>query len=217
MARGLCGEIGCGLPHQGRGLCNKHYQRLLRKEARQRREAAGTNRRRLRCAEPGCERWAQGHGLCGTHYQRAKRAGLFAGLPRCTREGCRWPADAHGLCRTHYSALKRRKLGIVERPPAVLGRGRYHAPNGYIMIHRPDHPNAGLNGHVFEHRFVMSEHLGRPLESHETVHHKNGDRADNRLENLELWSCAQPRGQRVEDKLKWCREFLAAYEPKQPA
>ena len=41
----------------------------------------------------------------------------------------------------------------------------------------------------------------------------NGDRADNRPENLELWSSWQPAGQRVTDKVQWAKELLARYEP----
>lgn len=58
----------------------------------------------------------------------------------------------------------------------------------------------------------METFLGRVLYSHENVHHRNGDRADNRLENLELWSTSQPRGQRITDKLEWARELIAQYE-----
>ena len=54
----------------------------------------------------------------------------------------------------------------------------------------------------------MSEYLGRPLERYENVHHKNGDRADNRIENLELWHTVQPSGQRLKDKIEHAIKLL---------
>ncbi len=62
--------------------------------------------------------------------------------------------------------------------------------NGYILLHKPSHPQA-KRGYVREHRLVMEAALGRYLGQNEVVHHKNGAKDDNRLENLELLSSAE--------------------------
>jgi len=92
----------------------------------------------------------------------------------------------------------------------VRGSG-YLNRNGYRIINKVGHPNSNPKGSIMEHRWVMAEHLGRPLEDFETIHHKNGVRDDNRIENLELWSSKQPPGQRVEDQIIWAKEILALY------
>jgi hypothetical protein len=90
--------------------------------------------------------------------------------------------------------------------------GRRAMQNGYIVLHRPDHPNVMSDGYVLEHVVVMSAFLERPLQKGETVHHRNGRRDDNRIENLELWTKAQPAGQRAEDVLAWCKAYITQYE-----
>lgn len=81
----------------------------------------------------------------------------------------------------------------------------------------PAKPNKGSYGYAVkniggkqhkEHRIVMEKFLGRKLQPNETVHHKNGIRDDNRIENLELWVVAQPYGQRLSDRLIAAKKLL---------
>lgn len=58
--------------------------------------------------------------------------------------------------------------------------------SGYILVAAPEHPQADSKGYVRLHRLVMETHLGRYLTEEEVVHHKDGDKANNDISNLEL-------------------------------
>ena len=87
-----------------------------------------------------------------------------------------------------YDCKKENQFTHSANNPCWRGGRRY--ANGYIsiLLGKEDFfsPTADLRGYIKEHRLVMARHLGRNLHSFEIIHHKNGIRDDNRLENLEL-------------------------------
>jgi hypothetical protein len=71
--------------------------------------------------------------------------------------------------------------------PAWRG-GRMLDKHGYVLLWKPEHPQANRHGYVREHRLVMEQALGRFLTRSEVVHHRDGIRSNNDPSNLELFA-----------------------------
>lgn len=206
-----CIEPGCNEPRYWLRRCVKHARQFAHKQ-------------RGLCKVEGCTGVAITfkHGLCRMHDARRRRWGdPLAFAPKksgpgvtCKVEGCNEVVIAKGFCAMHYARWK--IYGDPLREPEVIPEGTKRPDRGgYLLVKAPGHSESNRGGGLWapEHRVVMANHLGRPLTESENVHHKNGDRTDNRLENLELWVTSQPYGQRARDLLAWAEEIIATYGP----
>lgn len=164
------------------------------------------------CEVNECSDSVHARGHCKYHYYQLVKG--YTPGPRtrvrngefseCQFEGCDRPHRSKGWCGGHYAQVAAGNEPKPLRKLAPRGSGSLNG-NGYRMI-------AVDGSYVPEHRYIYEQFLGRKLLKEENIHHKNGVRHDNRLENLELWSSSQPSGQRVEDKIAWAKELLSLYE-----
>lgn len=205
----ICSIDGCNNKPQSRNLCGRHYRRKLRELPL-----------RPLCNIRMCDDAVVARGLCHRHYlQRWTKSPEEFGRQRtygpsatCEADGCSRRPMGRGYCQLHYARLLRGQN--IDGPVKVPAR--HTTPQGYVLIGVPqDTPGARRVGKstwiMLEHRYVMQQALGRPLLDHETPHHLNGNRSDNYLSNLELWSSKQIKGQRVSDKLAFAIEILLLY------
>lgn len=171
----------------------------------------------MECLFNPCIRKSYAKDLCQSHYKmnlrgedlRILKPREGARLKTCTFDGCHKPHKGNNLCSGHNYQLK--KFGILSpikyTAPGEWGEWKVNVA-GYVKRHRVVGTKRESQ---LQHRYIMEEYLGRELLKYENIHHKNGNRSDNRLENLEVWSSYQPAGQRIEDKVKWAKEILDLY------
>lgn len=216
-----CSGPDCDRGAYSRGLCEAHRMQQHRGLALTPIGSTQNLRRKYEgvvCRFDGCDRQARSDELCYAHAQQFRRLGELHPIgwrpPRerkvCAEESCDLDAVKRGLCATHYRQWWRagRTQPIHQTP------GRRVLSDGYVYVKRPGNVECRkTGGWGLEHRVVMADLLGRALHADESVHHRNGDREDNRPENLELWSRWQPVGQRVDDKVAYAKELLARYAP----
>ncbi len=214
-----CSVESCDRHVYARGWCSRHYKQWQR-NGHLLPERDPSPRR---CSVAGCDREHDCNGYCHGHLLRVLRTG--DAQPRrplrrrervlCSIDGCPRTAEARSWCRLHYMRWREHGDPLSESPvrEAYLGEGGL--THGYRWVRVPIDLQHLTKGHTkeTEHRLVMAIHLNRPLRKDESVHHKNGDRLDNRLENLELWGRWQPKGQRVCDLVAHGLEILTRYAP----
>lgn len=175
------------------------------------------------CRVDGCARPYYGRHYCRMHYDRVRRHGdpgepelqRIMGATICRLEGCERTLGAfrgRGYCSMHYQRLRAHGDPGEPEPRRAVGGG-YLTTDGYRIVRAGGHPNGDVQGAILEHRLVMSRALGRALLPTETVHHRNGVRHDNRLENLELRAGQHGMGQRVPDLVASAVQVLRQYAP----
>src|SRR3990167_73082 len=98
-----------------------------------------------------------------------------------------WDKHQSKETKSKISKKAKERFENPQNHPRWKGGRRQHFAEGYIEIYMPNHPFKTKEGYVKEHRLVMEKYLNRFLNPQEVVHHMNGKRNDNCIENLMLF------------------------------
>lgn len=214
-----CIVTDCSRDSFRRGYCSPHYQRQMKYGD----PLAGgifrdMDRQGEACIIDGCDKHRYARRWCQLHWGRWQSHGdpLWLPIARvisiCSVVDCGEDVRARGYCTAHYGKLRRHGDPLFQSTVVSRRKNSKQAEKGgYVRIYFPEHPNARKDGYVSEHTVVVSESIGRPLTATENVHHRNGVRDDNRIQNLELWNKAQPAGKRARDLIEYANEIHSLY------
>lgn len=140
---------------------------------------------------------------------RMKASGIKArtshDYPPTEKQMAAWKRNGERLSRLPQVQEARRangkkNRGRRKRDDYEFGGHEKLRDDGYIKVYAPEHPNATKDGYIMKHHLVMERHLGHVIPDGYVVHHINHNRADNRIENLELMTFKEHAGLHMRER-----------------
>jgi hypothetical protein len=145
------------------------------------------------CSLVGCNDALKSRGYCSRHLDQFYTYGRIISIERiydptkkCSVEGCNRNHRSNGFCSGHHNQYRRHGT-IVRVNLDQWGKGEI-VKGRYMFLKKPEHINADARGYVKKSNIVWETHTGHVVTPPELIHHKNGDKKDDRFENLELFA-----------------------------